>query len=244
MTLPIRIAMWSGPRNISTAMMRAFENRADSWVLDEPFYAYYLATSGLDHPMRAEIVAHGETDPRQVMEQCRGEEVRSLTVQYQKHMCHHMLPSTALDWLADVHNCFLIRHPREVAASYAAKRKQLTADDLGFRRQADLFDLATSAYRQPAIVLDARDVLNNPRRMMGALCAHLEIPFDEDMLAWPAGKRQSDGIWSDHWYGAVEASTGFAAPGPPADTLTPELEDIVNDCLPFYEKLAHWKLKP
>jgi len=244
MTEISRIAMWSGPRNISTAMMRAFENRTDCWVMDEPFYAHYLKETGIDHPMAVKIIANGEIDAAQVIGACTNGTSPPLTVQYQKQMCHHMLPAMSMDWLAEVNNCFLIRHPRDVVASYAAKRQQVAIEDLGFQRQCEIFELATVRYRQSAIVLEARDVLSNPRATLMKLCEALAIPFNEKMLAWPAGKRRSDGIWASHWYSAVEASTGFAPPQPPQAALKPALEEIVEACLPFYEKMAMRKLKP
>jgi hypothetical protein len=212
--------------------------------MDEPFYAHYLKKTGINHPMAAAIIADGEIDAARVTDACTDGKTPSLAVQYQKQMCHHMLPSMSLEWLAEVDNCFLIRHPRDVVASYAAKRQQVTAEDLGFGRQWALFELATVEYRQPAIVLEARDVLSKPREMLTTLCEAVNIPFDENMLTWPAGKRQSDGIWAAHWYSAVEASTGFSAPQPRPARLQPALEEIVDACLPFYEKMAARKLTP
>ncbi len=244
MTKTKRIAMWSGPRNISTAMMRAFENRADTWVLDEPYYAYYLDQTGIDHPLHVDIIAAGETSQVAITQRCTKEEQKNFGIQYQKQMCHHMIADTALDWLNQVENCFLIRHPAEVVASYAAKREQISADDLGFRRQAELFDLVTGEFHRKAIVLDTHDILANPKYMLSALCAELEIPFSERMLSWPAGARESDGVWATHWYGAVQKSTGFAAPRVERVNVPRELGSIVDACLPYYEQLQSHKLRP
>jgi hypothetical protein len=211
-TMTRRLVMWSGPRNISTAMMRAFENRADCAVSDEPFYACYLARTGIDHPMRAEILASMERDYAAVAEALRGPSPNAAEVWYQKHMTHHMLPGDSLDWARGAANCFLIRDPRRVVASYARKRENPTPADIGLAREAELYREIEAMTGAPPPVLDADDVLADPEHALRALCAAVDLPFDSAMLAWPAGRRDSDGVWAAHWYGAVERSTGFHAP--------------------------------
>ena len=235
----IRIAMWSGPRNISTAMMRAWGARTDCAVSDEPFYGAYLAETGLDHPMRSEIVAHHLTDWDEIATACVSD-LRAPII-YQKHMSQHMVDGAPLAWMKHVRHAFLIRPPEEVAASFAAKMARVTAQDLGFQRQAELFAMAEELTGTQPPVIEARDVLNDPEGMMRALCAALQVPFDPGMLSWAAGRRDTDGIWAAHWYAAVEGSTGFAPPRSP-EPAPAHLDDIIAACRPYYDKMAARKL--
>ena len=204
--------MWSGPRNISTAMMRSFENRPDAAVVDEPFYAAYLAATGLDHPMRDEVMAAQPTDWRAVAESLIGPAPEGRAVFYQKHMTHHMLPEFGLDWVADCRNAFLIRPPEQVLASYTVKRAEVSLEDIGVVRQAELFDREANRLGAAPPVIEGADVLANPRAALSTLCAALGISFLDAMLAWPAGRRATDGVCAPAWYDAVERSTGFEAP--------------------------------
>lgn len=237
---PLRIAMWSGPRNISTAMMRAWENRPDTAVWDEPFYAYYLAATGLAHPMAADVIAAGETDWRKVVAAALGPVPDGRRIFYQKHMTHHQLPEIDPAWLDGVANCFLIRDPREVLASYAAKRTEVTLDDIGMHQQAQIFDAVVDRTGRIPPVLDARDVLQDPARLLSLLCSALDVPFTEAMLSWPPGRRDSDGVWAEHWYAAVESSTSFAPYRPREPELDETLEALAEASLPHYQRLyAH-----
>jgi len=239
----IRIAMWSGPRNISTAMMRAWENRADCAVWDEPFYGNYLGVSNVDHPHAEEIIAQTECDWRKVVTSCTTAPVPGgATVHFQKHMTKHMLGHIDLGWLKDVRNAFLIRAPEEVLASYHDKLEFPTADDVGFERQAELFDVVCASSGQTPPVIDTRDVLENPEGMLRALCAALEVPFDQAMLCWPAGKRDSDGAWAPYWYHKVEESTGFG-PYKPAQPLATSLRPLAEACQPHYDRLHGLRLR-
>lgn len=240
----VRIAMWSGPRNISTAMMRAWENRGDTAVWDEPLYAYYLARTGLAHPGAERVIEAGETDWRRVVAAIRGPVPGDKPVWFQKHMTHHMLDEIERDWLADVCNCFLIRDPREVVASYARTRPEVTLDDVGVVQQAELFEHARRATTTTPVVLDARDVLENPRAMLTALCETLGVAFTDRMLAWPPGPRESDGIWAEYWYDAVRASSGFAPYRSKAHTLPRTLEPLAEECRPYYRRLYEQRLCP
>jgi hypothetical protein len=238
----IRIAMWSGPRNISTAMMRSFENRADCTVVDEPFYAAYLAQTGLDHPMRDEVLAAQPQDWRAVvadLDRLGG------PVVYEKHMTHHMLPGFGLDWASTRANAFLIRDPAEVLASYTVKRAEVTLEDIGFVQQRELFDREADRLSRAPPVVRGADVLADPRGMLSALCAALGILFDEAMLTWPAGRRDSDGVWAPAWYDAVERSTGFEAPREKAAAaLSDDLRRIADEARPHYEALLKHSLSP
>ncbi|HXV00477.1 MAG TPA: hypothetical protein VG166_08260 [Caulobacteraceae bacterium] len=244
MSEPVRIAMWSGPRNISTAMMRAFENRPDTAVTDEPFYGAYLALSGVDHPMRGEVLAAMETDPARVAAALTGLAPSGAAIWFQKHMTHHMLAPVPRAWMGACRHAFLIRAPEKVLASYAARRAEVEFADIGFAEQADLFDEVSDRLGRPAPILDAEDVLADPRGALNALCAALDIPFDEAMLAWPPGRRATDGVWAPVWYEAVERSTGFARPpGPPA-ALDGRLRAIAEKARPIYERLSRHRLAP
>jgi hypothetical protein len=239
---PVRIAMWSGPRNISTAMMRSFENRADSIVVDEPFYAAYLATTGIVHPMRDEVIAAGETDWKKVVDSLLAPLPVGKSVFYQKHMTHHMIPDIGRDWIDHVTNAFLIRRPENVLGSYVRKREEVALNDIGFVQQGELFDRVSDRLGSAPPVIDARDVLENSRETLSALCAAIGIPFDEAMLRWPAGARVTDGVWSAHWYEAVKASTGFGPPGADVTDLPPDLARIADAARPIYKRLSAFRL--
>ncbi len=237
-----RIAMWSGPRNISTAMMRAFENRPDCAVSDEPFYAAYLAATGADHPMRDAVLAAQSTDWRVVAAAMTGSAPGGTPIWYQKHMAHHMVPGVGLDWTAVCENVFLIRPPERVLASYVVKRGAVTLDDLGFVRQAEIFDAVAGRTGRIPIVVDAEQVLADPAAALFALCAALDIPFSVAMLRWPPGRRDSDGVWAPAWYDAVERSTGFTAGAGGRVDLTADLQAIADAARPYYDRLARHRL--
>lgn len=233
----LRIAMWSGPRNISTAMMRAWENREDCVVSDEPLYAAYLATTGLDHPGRDEVIADGETDWRKVVATLTGPIPGGRPVWYQKHMSHHLLPDMAVDWVFDLANVFLIRDPAEVVASYLKSRATVTPDDIGLPQQGRLFDLLCDRLGEAPPVIDAGDFLQAPGPHLRALCERLGIAFTARMLAWPAGPRASDGIWAPHWYDAVWKSTGFEPWRARETALSGAASEVAEACRPVYERL-------
>jgi hypothetical protein len=231
----MRIAMWSGPRNLSTAMMYSFGARNDFAVMDEPFYAPYLAESGITHPMTDEILRAHETDPARVADSCRDGGTPHL---YMKHMPHHMLPGFPMDWAEDCVNVHLIRHPARVIASYAAKREAPTLEDIGFVQQ-------TQVYNQlGGIVIDSTDIRAQPEVMLRALCAAIDLPFDPAMLHWAAGPRPEDGIWAQHWYGAVHQSTGFAGAEGPLPDVPPALQPLLTGALPHYSGLHARRLSP
>jgi len=249
MTSPItRLAMWSGPRNISTAMMRAFENRADCAVWDEPFYAWYLAETGLDHPMREEVIAAGESsDWRKVVADCTVTPLATNrhgvepTLHYQKHMTHHMLPQMELGWLDQVTNAFLIRRPEAVLASYHDRHTQIELRDVGFKEQAELFDRVADATGGAPVVMDSDDILANPEQALSRLCEGVGVAYDPEMLSWPTGRRDTDGVWATHWYKSVEASTGLAKPRA-ARPLPDHLKPLAEQCRPYYDHLAKFRI--
>ena len=243
---PVRIAMWSGPRNISTAMMRAFGNRLDTAVSDEPFYAAYLAASGLRHPMRDAILASQPTDAAQVSAALLGPVPGDRSVWYQKHMTHHMLPSFDRGWIDQVCNVFLMRKPEAVLASYVEKRAEVTLEEIGLPQQTQLFDRVADRLGEAPPVLDASDVLAGPATALKWLCDRCGISFDPAMLAWPAGPRPTDGVWAPAWYDKVVLSTGFGAPRPEVafDDLRDDLKPIAHAARPLYEHLARFRIAP
>lgn len=238
----LRIGMWSGPRNISTAMMRAWENRGDCAVSDEPLYAAYLAETGLDHPGRDEVIADGETDWRQVVKRLAGPVPGGKAIWYQKHMSHHVLDEMETDWIFKLANVFLIRDPAEVVASYVKSRAEVTPEDIGLLQQGELFDMLADQSGQAPPVIDAGDFLRAPEAHLRALCGHLGIGFTERMLSWPPGPRTSDGIWAPHWYSTVQRSTGFEAWRPRETSLTGKFLDVAEACRPVYERLLARRL--
>lgn len=232
-----RLAMWSGPRNISTAMMRAFENRPDCAVWDEPFYAAYLQHSGVVHPMQAEIIADGLPNPQDVVEGLMGSTPNAEPLFYQKHMSHHMIDAMPRDWFAQVTHGFLLRHPERVTASYAAKRDKVSLEDIGFPQLVEILDQVCDVTGGAAPVLDSDEVPTDPKTCLSVLCNAWNIPFTEAMLTWPTGRRDSDGIWADWWYGQVWQSTGFQAGAPKKIDLTVDQQKVADAAMPYYERM-------
>jgi hypothetical protein len=259
----VRIAMWSGPRNISTAMMRSWGNRADTAVIDEPLYAFYLNATGKNHPGAKEIIARGETDWRKVVAQLTDQcgsglsAAKGKKIIFQKQMSHHLLPEVDREWIVDLTNCFLIRDPREVILSYIKKNPEPTLHDLGFVQQCEIFDFVRdnpmvgtprrggrgqrSAPSLP-IVIDAKDVLQSPERMLRLLCAAIGVEFDKAMLCWSPGLRDTDGIWAKYWYEEVARSTSFQPYKPRDGNVPNRLREIYEQCREFYERLYEYRL--
>ncbi|HLW36559.1 MAG TPA: hypothetical protein VKS98_12960 [Chthoniobacterales bacterium] len=239
----LRIAMWSGPRNISTAMMRSWGNRSDTAVIDEPFYAYYLKRTGKDHPMAAGVIASGETNWAKIAEQLtKGPIPGEKRIFFQKQMTHHLLPEIDRDWITGLTNCFLIREPREVILSYIKKNPDPELEDLGFVQQCQIFDFARNRSGSIPPVIDADDVLRNPEPTLRLLCDAIGGPFDKGMLSWPPGLRATDGIWARHWYDAVAKSTSFEPYIPRDGTIPNSLGDIYEKCRECYEQLYQYRL--
>lgn len=242
---PLRLAIWSGPRNISTAMMRAWENRGDCAVVDEPLYAHYLAHTGLNHPGREAVIAAGETDWRKVAARLTGSVPEGKPIWYQKHMTHHLLSHIGREWLGELTHAFLIRDPREVLLSYVKSRPNVTAEDIGLLQQLEIFEDVGRRSGTTPPVIDAGEFLRDPERQLRALCARLGVDFTPRMLSWPAGARASDGVWAPYWYGTVLRSTGFE-PYRDRDRRVPgAFRDVIDAVMPAYEALfAHRMFAP
>lgn len=233
--------MWSGPRNISTAMMRSWENRTDTVVVDEPLYGPYLAATGKKHPMWQETIDAQGDDYAAVIDGLCHEE-KTVDIHYQKHMTHHILPNMDVAFVGAFRNAFLLRHPNDVLSSYLRKHPRATPEDLGFPQQLKLFQWLQKEQSITAPVMEAKDILINPEGMMKKLCQFLDVPFDVGMLSWPKGYRDSDGVWAPHWYNRVIESTGFSKYVPKENQLTQEEQRVADACLPYYEQMAAYKV--
>ena len=239
--MTVRIAGWSGPRNISTAMMRAWESRPDCSVIDEPFYACYLKESGADHPMREQILASQSTSREAVAKHLSASAMTGL--QYEKHMTHHMPRGIDLLWTKDIKHVFLIRSPERVIASYREKMPSVSPDDIGIIRQRELFDEITALTGQRPPVVDSADVLAHPKAMMREICEALCVEWvDGCMTDWKQGARPSDGVWAAHWYGSVKASSGFSAASVTPAKLSAQDLALAEEMRPHYAAMATCKL--
>jgi len=222
--------MWSGPRNISTAMLRSWGSRSDTVVVDEPLYAHYLLRTGLDHW-------------RVVVERLTGEIPEGRRYYYQKHMAHHLLPNIDREWIDRLTHGFLIRDPHEMLTSLMQVIPHPTLEDTGLPQQWELFSKLRRESGVAPVVLDARDVLADPAGMLRQLCERLEIPFQETMLSWRAGRRKTDGVWARHWYAAAEASTCFQAYRPKDTELPRELKPLLAECMKYYGRLHEARIR-
>ncbi len=223
-------------------MMRAWGNRADTAVIDEPFYAYYLERTGKKHPEATEIIAQGETDWRKVVNQLTGSVPPGKQIFFQKQMTHHLLPEIDRKWIPDLTNCFLIRDPREVILSYIKKNPEPTLEDLGFVQQCEVFGFVRQQMNSIPPIIDAKDVLQNPERTLRIVCNAIGVKFDMAMLTWPLGLRETDGIWAKHWYDEVARSTSFQPYKPKEGNVPDHLREIYKRCQECYEQLYQYRL--
>ena len=237
------IACWSGPRNISTAMLRAWGSRDDTFVTDEPLYAHYLLEHGFDHPGREEIFAHHESDATKVVDWLTGPVPGGKPIWYQKHMAHHLLPEVPREWLDRVRHAFLIREPGEMLASLAKVLPHPQITDTGLPQQLEILEREKARTGKTPPIVDARDVLEDPRRSLGLLCEALGVPFQDRMLSWPAGRRDTDGVWAKHWYDAVERSSGFEPYRPKNVELPAGLRPVLEEARRCYDQLHAQRLR-
>ncbi len=242
MSAAVRVAMWSGPRNISTAMMRAFENRPDTVVADEPLYAAYLDRTGLDHPVREEVIASQPTDLAAAVAELYAPLPPGRRVHYAKHMAHHVSHEMDLGWTLPFRNVLLIRDPVEVVASYVLARETCEAEDIGIPQQGWLLEL-WDEHGLDVPIIDAGEFLRAPEPHLRRLCDWLGIDFTTRMLSWPAGPRDSDGVWAPHWYTAVWQSTGFEPWRPREANLSDHDAAVAEACRPVYDRLYARRLR-
>jgi hypothetical protein len=238
----VRVAMWSGPRNISTAMMRAFENRPDTVVVDEPLYAAYLARTGIDHPARETVIASQPTDLATAVAELQAPLPPGPRVHYAKHMAHHVSRDMDLRWTLGFRNVLLIRDPAEVVASYVRAREACEPDDIGLPQQEWLLK-RWDKQKLEVPILDAAEFLRAPEAHLRWLCDWLDIPFTSRMLSWPPGPRASDGVWAPHWYSSVWASSGFEPWRPRETCLSDRDAAVAQVCRPIYESLHRRRVR-
>lgn len=234
--------MWSGPRNISTAMMRSWGGRPDTAVCDEPLYAHYLLKTGREHPGREDVIARHETDWRKVVEFLLGPVPGGKTIFYQKHMAHHLLPGMTIDWVDGLTNCFLIRDPREMILSLSKVLPNPTLEETGLPQQWALFERERKRTGRTPPVVDAKDVLMDPRATLAALCDRLGVPFAEAMLRWEPGPRPTDGVWGQHWYDSVYRSTGFEPYRERSEPTPARLDRLLADCRNIYQRIYEHRI--
>lgn len=233
----MKIAAWSGPRNLSTAMMYSFGSRSDTIISDEPFYASYLKATKLEHPMRAKILESQSNNPHEIIESCNGPIPLSKGLWYQKHMCTHILDNISLTWAEKYTNIFLIRHPSRVISSYERKRENPTIDDIGFKQQLKIFNSLGG------VVIESSDILKSPEKTLKTLCRHINIKFDPRMLSWSKGGHKDEGVWGEHWYNSAHLSSSFGPPEGPLPKLSKKLIELYEEAIPIYEKLSSHKIK-
>lgn len=237
------IAMWSGPRNISTAMMRSWGSRPDTVVIDEPFYAHYLKHTEYEHPDAEKIIAHYETDWRTVVSQLIGMVPEGKSIYYQKHMTHHILEHMDKSWMLKMINCFLIRDPRRMILSFSKVIPNPTTEQMGLQQQIGLFDYIHEETGKVPPVIASKDVLSNPSQTLSRLCDAIGVSFDDSMLSWEMGRRDTDGIWADHWYASVEKSTGFIPYREDNTPLPDHLQPLLDECQMMYDHMAQYCIR-
>ena len=235
----LRIAMWSGPRNISTTMMRSFSSRPDTFVSDEPFYACYLQRTGLQHPGREEILRSCKQDYHSIINDITSQIPSGKNVWYQKHMAHHLEPGDSLDWTKGLINCLLIRTPAEVISSFSKKNELNDERELGYLQQIQLYRY----HNNELPVVDAKDILQDPKSILSKLCSKCGIPFEKGMLSWAAGPHTADGIWGKYWYDQLWSTTGFKPYVQKEVTVPSALSAMVDRCMPIYNELYQARIK-
>ena len=238
----MKIACWSGPRNISTALMRSWSSRIDTFVSDEPFYAYYLKEKKLKHPMYEEIINHYPNTYDAVVNSITGKIPQSKKIWYQKHMAHHLINLEDIEWIKGFHNCFLIRHPKDVISSYIEKNKLLNVDELGYPQQYELIQYLKKNEKN-ILVIDSSILLKDPRNILNQWCRKLNIDFDARMLTWKKGSYLTDGIWWKHWYNNVINTNQFESFNNKSDSIPKKYQSIYNEALDYYKKLYYFSIK-
>ncbi len=231
--------MWSGPRNVSTALMYSFRQRSDTVVVDEPLYGHYISSVGPGHPGEVEVLRNMDRDgERVVREVILGPCERP--VRFYKNMAHH-LPGLDREFLERVTNVLLIRNPREMLPSLAKQLPNPVLRDTGLSEQVEILEFMLQGDGDP-VVLDAKELLLDPPGVLRRACGKLGLPFEEAMLSWPAGPKPEDGVWAKHWYENVHASTGFARYSPHEEPFPERLGPLLEECLPLYERLRGYAI--
>ena len=235
----MRIACWSGPRNISTALMRSWSSREDSFVSDEPFYAYYLKERQLKHPMYREIIDCYPDKYNDVVRGLTSEIPNGKKIWYQKHMAHHLIDLSNIDWIKNFENCILIRHPKDVINSYVKKNTLNNIDELGYPQQYKIIKYLDSIGKK-FIIIDSNILLNNPEKILSQWCNSIDLEFDISMLQWEKGNHPQDGIWWKHWYDNVITTTHFQKFSKNQNELDQKYQSIYDEALDYYNKLYYF----
>ena len=235
--------MWSGPRNISTAMMRSWESRTDTFVIDEPYYAYYLSQTDLDHPGREDVIRDGELDSEKISYGLVNDTEEDRSIYYQKHITHHLLDSIDREWMKSVINCFLIRDPKDMIISYSKVHPDLNMHLLGLEEQKEIFEYVSNMTGEVPPIIDSKDVLMNPRDILSKFCDRIGVIFSEEMLSWPRGPRETDGNWGKYWYKNVMNSTGFNEYKPKTEDVPAKYQGLYEECLSLYKNLYDFRIK-
>ena len=235
----MKIACWSGPRNISTALMRSWSSRSDSFVSDEPLYAYYLKAKQLKHPMYKEIIDHYPNQYEDVITSLNSEIPNGKQHWYQKHMAHHLIDLSNIDWIKNFENCILIRHPKDVINSYVKKNTLNHIDELGYPQQYKIMEYLDSIGKK-FIVIDSNILLDRPETILSQWCKSIDLEFDSSMLKWEMGNHAQDGIWWKHWYDNVITTTHFQKFSGNQHELDQKYQLIYDEALDYYNKLYYF----
>jgi Sulfotransferase domain len=236
----LRLSMWSGPRNVSTALMYSFRQRSDTVVFDEPLYGHYLHVSGADHPGKDEVLATMNTKGQQVVEDVLLAPCTK-PIRFYKNMAHHLLGLNQ-EVLAQMKNMLLVRDPREMLPSLAKQIPNPILRDTGLKEQVEILEVMLQRGQNP-VVIDAKELLLNPKIVLQDVCQGLEIPFEDGMLSWPSGTKPEDGIWAKYWYDNVHASTGFGKYEQKQEAFPERLKPLLEECLPLYRRLNQYAIK-
>lgn len=230
-----RIVLWSGPRNISTALMYSFAQRSDTKVFDEPLYGYYLNESNADeyHPGAKEVLNEMETNGQKVIDMMMGP--HAADVVFFKHMTHHQLELDR-SFMKDCINVILTRDPREMLTSIAKVIAHPKMSDIGYLAHLDILNEIKTLGQEP-IVLDSKGILKDPQGVLKALCEKVGIPFHQKMLSWEPGPRPEDGSWAKYWYDNVHRSSGFSKYIKKDEAFPTNLKPLFEESMPCYEEL-------
>ena len=234
------IACWSGPRNISTALMRSWSSRTDTFVTDEPFYAYYLKETKIKHPMHKEIINKYSSNYNEIVNHLTGEIPKNKKIWYQKHMAHHILDFSTINWISNIENCILLRHPKEVINSYTKKNELNSVEELGYPQQYEIVNFLKKINKS-FLVIDSKELLMNPEKSLSGWCKKINIKFDKSMLKWDKGGHINDGIWWKSWYDNVIKTTGFHKYEKKDINIENKYDSIYNESMKYYSYLKEVK---
>lgn len=233
------ISLWSGPRNVSTALMYSFAQRDDMIVVDEPLYAHYLSNTDVDHIGKEVILKDMNNDGDEVIKSILNKKRQKFT--FLKNMAHHWIKLNN-EYLNNMENIFLIRDPEEMLPSLNQQLSNPTLRDTALKKQVEVYDYLVQTGGAPTII-DSKDLLQDPKAMLIAICDRLTVPFDEKMLRWKVGARPEDGVWAKYWYHNVHKSEGFSSYKKKDGPFPEHLKPLLKECKPYYKFLSDNSLK-